>query len=213
MFVVMNAVCFNLHRSVAVPNWLYHIVFNRILPLTVFKSCLNSIRKSGNCSKYAFCEGVFAASIRRKQSCTTRYFEEMDRLEELKKYAAKFTPAHAYEANTVLDTYSLDEEFVETYEFIQMYFPKPPSDEQVVGVSDDNPPDDAPSFKTQNERDKENIETLLENVYGEEEAEYTLDFWRCVAQTTDRLCLIVVSVLYASISIGLMYQVPSVSFT
>ncbi|XP_066932120.1 neuronal acetylcholine receptor subunit alpha-9-like [Clytia hemisphaerica] len=211
--IFMNAVCFNMHRSVAVPNWLHHIIFNRILPLTVFKSCLNSIRKSGNCSKYACCEGVFAASIRRKQSSTTRYFEEMDRLEELKKYAAKFTPAHAYEANTVLDTNSLDEEFVETYEFIQMYFPKPLSNDEAVGGNDGNPPTDAPSFKSQNERDKENVETLLENVYGEEESEYILDFWRCVAQTTDRVCLIFVSVLYASISIGLMYQVPSVSFT
>ena len=116
----MNAVCFNMHRTISMPVWLHDLIFKRILPLTMFKSCVASLRKSGTCNKYAFCEGFFAASMRRKQSETARHFEEMERLRELKNYANQFSPMHAYEVtNTILDTHGLDEAFTASYDFIQ----------------------------------------------------------------------------------------------
>ena len=205
----MNAVCFNMHRTISMPVWLHDIIFKRIIPLTMFKSCLASIRKSGKCSKYAFCEGFFAASIRRKQVETTRYFEELERLNELKKYASQFSPLHAYETSTILDTHGLDEKFTANYNIMQNRHNNNNNNNSknrnnIVDVlTNDHQP-----LKTQNERDVANIQHLVDKVYEDLEADACADFWRCVAQTTERLLLCLVSLLYASISIGLAYQVP-----
>lgn len=203
----MNAVCFNMHRTISMPIWLHDIIFKRIIPLTMFKSCLASIRKSGTCSKYAFCEGFFAASIRRKQVETTRYFEEVERLNELKKYASQFSPLHAYETSTMLDTHGLDEKFTANYDIMQNRHNNNNNNNMENDITN-NDYEDHQTLKTQNERDITNIQHLVDKVYEDLEADVCADFWRCVAQTTERLLLCMVSLLYASISIGLAYQVP-----
>lgn len=212
----MNAVCFNMHRTISMPVWLHDIIFKRIIPLTMFKSCLASIRKSGRCSKYAFCEGFFAASIRRKQVETTRYFEELERLNELKKYASQFSPLHAYETSTMLDTHGLDEKFTVNFNIMQNRHNKSNSNNNnnnnmESDASTNNDCEDSQKLKTQNERDIANIQHLVDKVFEDQEADACVDFWRCVAQTTERLLFCMVSLLYASISISLAYQIPRTS--
>jgi len=194
----MNSICINMHRSVNVPTWLHDIVFAKIAPSTLFKSCLQSIRKSGTFSKHALCEGLFAASIRRKQVNTKRYLEEVERLHELEKYASRFSYAREYETGVMLDTHAIDEDFTYTFDYMQCSS-RHKSEEIEDGDSIE---------KTQNEHDIDNVRVLLENTYAEVEAENTADFWRCVAQTADRALFISMVILYVSISIGLMYQVP-----
>ena len=176
----------------------------------MFKSCLASIRKSGKCNKYAFCEGFFAASIRRKQVETTRYFEELERLNELKKYASQFSPLHAYETSTILDTHGLDEKFTANFNIMQNRHNNSNNNNNKMENEDSTNDDyeDSQKLKTQNERDIANIQHLVDKVFEDQEADVCVDFWRCVAQTTERLLLCMVSLLYASISISLAYQIP-----
>ena len=194
----MNSVCINMHRSVSVPTWLHDIVFTKIAPSTMFKSCLQSIQKTGTCNNKSLCEGIFAASIRKKQTNTKRYLEEVKRLHSLEIFASQYSSAHAHETMSMLETHATDENFTNTFDFMQK---GSRNKSEWIDAGDS-------IEKTQNEYDLDNVGVLLETTYAEVEEENTADFWRCVAQTTDRVLFASMTLLYAFISIGLLYQVP-----
>ena len=62
-----------------------------------------------------------------------------------------------------------------------------------------------------NRKDVNNIKLLAEKAIGDMEDENTAEEWRCVTQAIDRMLLLVFIVVYVTINVVLLLQVPKVN--
>ena len=59
--------------------------------------------------------------------------------------------------------------------------------------------------------DVKNIKVLARKAIDEMEGENTAEVWRCISQTVDRLMLLIFIIVYVTINVALLLQVPKVN--
>ena len=191
----MNAVCFNLNRSVPVPAWLHDLTFDKVAPLIMWQSCWHSIRKRGTCNSSAICEGVFAALLKKTLRDSEMDIEDTEAIFEMNDEgeSASYKNINDWQTTSLYsDISSLDSTSslnVNTG-FLSCF----PEYKRMQGAPYDAMRSfDDPPFTTlrQNMKDIKNVKYLSERDINENESENVADFWRCVSQTVDRLvCLL-----------------------
>jgi len=205
MSIVMNTVCLNLDQVVPVPAWLHDLVFNKVGPAVMWRSCIKSITKRGMCNPFALCDGVFAAVVRRKLDDKSKEEEEKRFLNELKdefykEFNERYNTPEEYIQNA--SSTILNHQEFSAFQRVK----REPYDPMKIFT--DLPLNEITRLVHENKVDARNLKILVDRVEGDIEGENTAEFWRCFSQTIDRLFLLIFTLVYITVIILLFLYVP-----
>ena len=187
---VMNAFCFNMIGTTPMPWWLHELVFNKLGPYII---TLPSMRKHGTCNTPSICERLFAANMKnkiesnRKNSINNFIESRESTLDPRRKLSLLLwnTSGNNTSQNSDIEmsSRSCGKDMTDVEENIMSY----------------------------NRKDVNNIKLLAEKAIGDMEDENTAEEWRCVTQAIDRMLLLIFIVVYVTINVVLLLQVPKVN--